>query len=222
MHLPSISVVVPVRNQELFIGRCIRSLLNQTLPRSEFEIVVVDDASEDRTRYALGLFGDDVRVLHNETRRGLPASLNDGLRNSKGRFVVRVDGDDYVHSEYLNVLSLHLTLNPTMDAIACDYHVVSDGEQILETRSCIESPIGCGIMFRIDHLVQLGLYDESFSFREDAEMRIRFLKEHTIQRVALPLYRYRRHSNNMTNDHDAMAEFTRNLVSKHGEEASTL
>ncbi|MEJ7759147.1 MAG: glycosyltransferase family A protein [Gemmatimonadaceae bacterium] len=48
--------VVAVRNQERFIGRCVRSILNQTYARSDFEVIVVNDASADRTRYALELF----------------------------------------------------------------------------------------------------------------------------------------------------------------------
>ncbi len=215
-HFPAVSVIVAVRNQEKYIGRCIRSLANQTMPRAEYEIVVVNDASTDRTRAALALFEPEIRLLENTDRRGLPGSLNVGIRAARGRFVVRVDGDDYVHAEYLNVLALHLSMNSWMDAVACDYQLVDDNENVLGARNCLEEAIGCAIMFRIEHLVELGLYDEKFLAHEDRDLRIRFLDSRKIHRVALPLYRYRRHENNMTNDRAHMSEHLHQLRKKHG------
>jgi glycosyltransferase involved in cell wall biosynthesis len=217
-HLPTVSLVVAVRNQEKYIGRCIRSILNQTYSRNDYEIIVVNDASTDQTRFALELFGEDIRLINNAERKGLPGSLNTGIRSARGRFVVRIDGDDYVHHEYVNILSLHLALNPSIDAVACDYNLVTNNDEVIERRSCEEHPIGCGIMFRVDQLVDLGLYDEQFLLHEDKDLRIRFLEKHNIHRVALPLYRYRRHDDNMTNDHGAMNGYLSQLEAKHGSE----
>jgi len=214
--MPAVSLVVAVRNQEKYIGRCIRSILNQTYPRADYEVIVVNDASTDRTRYALELFENEIRLINNTERKGLPGSLNLGIRSARGRFVVRIDGDDYVHAEYLNVLSMHLALNPWMDAVACDYHLVADNDEVIERMNCAEKPIGCGIMFRIDQLVELGLYDEQFLLHEDKDLRIRFLEKYKIHRVALPLYRYRRHEENMTNDHGAVNGYLKELEAKHG------
>ena len=215
-HMPTVSLVVAVRNQEKYIGRCIRSILNQTYPRSDYEVIVVNDASTDQTRFALELFENEIRLINNIEHKGLPGSLNSGIRAARGRFVVRIDGDDYVHTEYVNVLSMHLALNPWMDAVACDYNLVTNNDEVIERMSCEEHPIGCGIMFRIDQLVELGLYDEQFMLHEDKDLRIRFLEKHKIHRVALPLYRYRRHEDNMTNDHGAMNGYLNQLEQKHG------
>jgi glycosyltransferase involved in cell wall biosynthesis len=176
----------------------------------------VNDASTDQTRFALELFENEIRLINNIEHKGLPGSLNSGIRAARGRFVVRIDGDDYVHTEYVNVLSMHLALNPWMDAVACDYNLVTNNDEVIERMSCEEHPIGCGIMFRIDQLVELGLYDEQFLLHEDKDLRIRFLEKHKIHRVALPLYRYRRHEDNMTNDHGAMNGYLNQLEQKHG------
>ena len=217
-HLPTVSLVVAVRNQEKYIGRCIRSILNQTYPRLDYEVIVVNDASTDQTKFALELFDNEIRLINNDVRKGLPGSLNVGIRSARGRFVVRIDGDDYVHTEYVNVLSMHLALNPWMDAVACDYNLVTNNDEVIERMNCEEHPIGCGIMFRIDQLVELGLYDEQFLLHEDKDLRIRFLEKHKIHRVALPLYRYRRHDENMTNDHGAVNGYMDQLSAKHGAE----
>ena len=131
-HLPTVSLVVAVRNQEKYIGRCIRSILNQTYPRGDYEVIVVNDASTDQTKFALELFENEIKLINNETQKGLPGSLNVGIRSARGRFVVRIDGDDYVHTEYVNILSIHLALNPWMDAVACDYNLVSNNDEVIE------------------------------------------------------------------------------------------
>ena len=71
-----ISVIVPALNQEKFIGRCLRSLLAQTLPREDYKIIAVNDGSTDKTSYALNLFREDIVLIDNKENLGLPASLN--------------------------------------------------------------------------------------------------------------------------------------------------
>lgn len=214
--LPKISVIITARNVEKYIGRCLRSIIDQSIPRESYEVIVINDASEDRTLFALEVFGADIRLINNEKRFGLPASLNKAIRQGRGRYIVRLDGDDYVNREFLNVLSMHLDMNPSIDAIACDYLLVDDMEEVLGTRDCLKQPIACGIMFRAEQLIDIGLYDESFECREDEDLRKRFEAKHELSRVQLPLYRYRRHKNNMTNDHERMSRFQNKLDAKHG------
>ena len=57
-----ISVIVPVFEGERFIGRCLRSLLHQTLSRDKYQIIVINDGSTDRTAYALDLFKEDIKI----------------------------------------------------------------------------------------------------------------------------------------------------------------
>ena len=101
-----ISVIVAVYNQEHYIGRCLRSLLHQTLHHSDYEIIVVNDGSIDRTSYALDLFCDPfesiVKVLTNKANQGLPSSLNKALKVARAPYIVRVDSDDFVNINFLN------------------------------------------------------------------------------------------------------------------------
>jgi glycosyltransferase involved in cell wall biosynthesis len=211
---PFISVIIPAHNAERFIGRALRSVISQDHVE-DFEIVVVNDASTDRTEFALDLFKQDISIMRNETRLGLPGSLNRAIRAARGKYIVRVDADDYVTSDYLFILQRFLESNTYMDAIACDYLVVDDCENVLERRNCMEHPIGCGIMFRSAHLIDVGLYDDGLLMHEDRDLRARFLEKHQISRVELPLYRYRRHDDNMTNDRSAWEHYEKRLREKH-------
>ena len=212
---PLISVIVPIFNQEKYIGRCLRSLLQQTMPHDQYEIIVIDDASSDRTPYALELFHNAIYTIRNLTNLGLPASLNIGINASNAPYIVRVDSDDYVNINFLHSLYLFLKMNPDFDAVACDYWLFDENDKWLKRFNSIENPIGCGIIFRKEQLFEIGLYDENFRIHEEQDLRIRFEKKYTISRIPLPLYRYRRHQKNLTNDKESVDHHYRNLYEKH-------
>jgi len=216
MHIePKISVIVPVYNQEKYIGRCLRSLLEQSLSRSSYEIIIINDGSTDKTSYALELFKEEIRHLHNKKNKGLAFSVNKGILNARGRFLIRVDSDDYVNKEFLKILSFFLTENPSMDAICCDYFLVDDQEKSHGRKNGVDDPIACGIMFRIEQIIELGLYDTSFLVHEEKDLRHRFLKKYSMTHVPLPLYRYRKHQNNTTNNSRLMKKNLKKFKHKH-------
>jgi len=214
--MADVAVVMAAHNEEQYIERALRSCVNQSMARDAYEVVVVDDGSTDATFRIASSF-DGVKVLSNEAQLGLPASLNRGLKAAHTRFVVRVDADDYVHQDFLRVLWLYLELNTYMDAVACDYLLVDEHESHLEQVNCLERPIGCGVMFRKERLIELGLYDESFLMAEDLDLRLRFERRWRMHRVELPLYRYRRHAANMTADTTSYEAHQERALRKNGE-----
>ena len=215
MKSPQVSVIIPVFNQQFYIGRCIRSLLKQTMNDEDFELIVVNDGSNDKTKEVLNPFMGDIVYIENLQNLGLAKSLNIGIKQARGQFVVRVDADDYVHWDYLKILSMHLQMNLSIDAVCCDYLLVDNEQNIIKQVDSILSPIGCGIMFRIIHLIEIGLYDENFRAQEDKDLRIRFEKKYKITRIELPLYRYRRHDQNMSDNEENEKKFSNILKNKH-------
>ncbi len=214
-YKPLVSVIVPAYNQEKYIGRCLRSLLDQSMIRGMYEIIVINDGSTDKTLYALGIFKDEINILINKKNKGLPFSLNRGVMSAKGKYIVRVDGDDYVNREFLNFLSIYLSLNSFADAVCCDYYLVNDREIFLTRKNAIKNPIACAIMFKKKQLIKLGLYDASFKVHEETDLRYRFLKKHKIEHLPLPLYRYRKHQKNTTNDSKLMESQLKKFKEKH-------
>lgn len=212
---PKISVIIPAFNEERYIGRCLRSIISQSLHNSEYEIIIVNDASVDKTEYALDLFGDSIKVINNTSNIGLPASINKGIKVAQGDFIVRLDADDYVNFNYLNLLHFFLECNSEYDAVACDYYLFDDEENWLEKCDAFADPIGCGIMFKTKHLFDIELYDETFKVHEDKDLRLRFQKKYKMGHLNLPLYRYRKHENNITNNKKLMSEQESRLKIKH-------
>ena len=210
-----ISVLITAYNEQEHIGRCIRSLLDQSISRDIFEIIVVNDGSTDLTSYALDVFGESIKVINNEKNLSLPASINKGIEAAQGEYIVRVDGDDYVNSEFLNFLYNYLIFNEYVDAVSCDYLCVDDSEQVISRENCDLQPIGCGIMFKRQNLFDIGLYDTEFKRHEDKELRLRFDKKYSVKRLEMPLYRYRQHKNNITNNKALMDKHMKALKVKH-------
>jgi glycosyltransferase involved in cell wall biosynthesis len=127
---------------------------------------------------------------------GIGYASNEGISKSIGEYTLRVDADDYIHEKLFEVESMFLSMNKEYDAVCCDYLTVDDYENVIQRFNSTESPIACGVMYRKDRLIGVGMYDPEFKYNEDKDLRSRFLKEYQIHRIELPLYRYRQHSQN--------------------------
>ena len=200
-QLPDITVVVCTYNHGAWIERCIRSLLNQKfIKKDDFEIILIDDKSTDSTKKILHNFSDleNIRIYSNKINIGLPKSLNKAIKLSKGRYVTRVDSDDYVQRNFLFLSKLFLDMNREYQAVAVDYIKVDNFETVLSKENCLKNEIACGIMYRKECLINIGLYNEKFKMREGHEINQRFKKKFKIGRLELPLYKYRMHEKNRT------------------------
>lgn len=208
---PKVSVIIPTKNHAKFLGRCLRSIFSQTMsPR--YEVVVFNDGSTDDTPMLLEAFRDDLVVISSESSVGLPAALNAAIAKSSGDYIVRLDSDDFVSRNFLNFLATVLDSNPTINAVACDYLLFNDDDgdfTIIDSRL---KPIGCGIMFRRSAFDAIGGYNEEFLWLEEREFRSRFEKKFSVEHIPIPLYRYRRHEANITNDAAAMSHFEEKLA----------
>ena len=97
---PLISVIVPVFNIEDYIEQCLSSLQAQTM--KDIEIIVIDDGSTDNSGHICDSFSEKdprFKVIHKKNE-GLSAARNDGLSISKGKYIMFVDGDDWVDPEF--------------------------------------------------------------------------------------------------------------------------
>lgn len=217
-NLPDISVIVCAYNHGKWLERCVRSLSHQqNIKESEFEIIVVDDASTDMTKEVLGNLSGigNLKIIKNDVNIGLPRSINKAIKTALGRYVVRVDSDDYVGRLFLFLSRLFLDMNRDYQAVATDYVLVDEFERVTERANSVEKEIACGVMFRKECLFDIGLYDESFSMREGHDLRRRFLDKFKMGRLEFPLYKYRKHSNNRTNNIEMVSSFDRKLNGEH-------
>lgn len=170
------------------------------MDKGNFKVIIVDDGSEEPVTVKSSLYEFTIDIFRHDKNYGLPTALNTALKNVETRFFVRIDSDDYVHRSFLTVLRLKFELEADTKVVALDYAKVDENENLIAIYSCDEFPIGCAIMFRTEIIKVTGLYDEKMLLAEEIEFRKRVTEHFTIDRVALPLYRYTQHEHNLTND----------------------
>ncbi len=195
----NISIILVALNEEKYIGRAIRSCLNQSFQKGDYEIIIVDNGSTDKTPQILETFTSSLhflKVIRLPQNMGIAYASNVGINESQGQFIVRVDADDYINEKLLEIEYMFLSMNKEYDAVSCDYLEVDDHENVLKRCDGEKEPIACGVMFRKDRLIDVGMYASEFKICEDKDLRLRFLKKFNIHRIELPLYRYRQHSQN--------------------------
>lgn len=118
---PMISVIIPCFNNEGTIRMCVDSLLGQTY--DNFEIIVVDDGSDDNPSQALADIGDmRLKPVVKLPHRGVSMARNVGIEQAEGEYIVFVDGDDWVESDYLSTFMDGLKeADCTMILMSIDY-----------------------------------------------------------------------------------------------------
>ena len=119
---------MPVRNEEKFVARAIKSILAQTY--SDFEFIIVDDASTDNTVHVMKEFSDSrINLIQLEQNVGLPAALNAGLNVASGRWIARMDGDDVSDSSRLQIQREYLQAHPEIDVLGTNMSIVDESQR---------------------------------------------------------------------------------------------
>jgi glycosyltransferase involved in cell wall biosynthesis len=115
---PLVTVLLAVSNGERYLRIALESALRQTL--RGLELLVVDDGSTDSTPAVLDSIEDArLRVLRNEERRGLAASLNRGLDEARARYVARLDADDVAMPRRLERQLARMASSPRVAVVGC-------------------------------------------------------------------------------------------------------
>ena len=197
------SLVITNYNREQFIDRAIRSCLMQMILRRTVEIIVVDDASTDRSAEIVREFSNDVRMFRQDSNQGVAAASNVGLENASGRYWMRVDSDDFLNAHACAFLGSILDENPDIDFVYCDHHRV-DVRGVKVSRVSLDSDEalfehGAGVLFRTEALREIGGYDASLRNAEDRDLLMR-LRAAGAKGYYLPvsLYRYYIHGANIS------------------------
>ena len=192
------SIIITCYNREKLISRCIRSALHQkNINRYDYEIIVVDDFSKDKSLEKISEFDSLVRVLKNKKNYGLALSRNAGLKKAKGKYVVMLDSDDFLAENFLFISGLFLESN-AWDAAATDYFKVNLKGVKIKKVSAKKNPIACGILFKKKSLESIKFYNQKLRLHEEVDLMKRFLKKYELGYINLPLYRYTKHRKSLT------------------------
>lgn len=134
---PIVSVIVPVYNVEKYLEKTIKSICAQTI--KEIQIILVDDASTDASEKCCEMLaGEDCRieVYRHYENQGVSVARNTGLLHAKGKYILFVDGDDYIDKDMLETL-IGLMGEPETDLAVCGYYI-NDTPQIGKIKQSIK------------------------------------------------------------------------------------
>jgi glycosyltransferase involved in cell wall biosynthesis len=98
-----ISIIIPCRNEERFIGKCLDSILEQDYPKDKIEVLVVDGISTDETKAVIKKFTQQysfIKLLDNP-RKFVPFALNKGINEAEGEVIIRFDAHAYYPPDYI-------------------------------------------------------------------------------------------------------------------------
>lgn len=121
-----ISIIIPIYNVEDYLEECIESILNQEYDL--YEIICIDDASTDRTYNLLLNYQDNskVRIYRNSENKGQSYTRNRGISLAKGKYILFVDSDDYLHEKCLKTIE-NVLKKSNYDFISFGYGYLKDG-----------------------------------------------------------------------------------------------
>lgn len=222
-----VTVYIPTYNYGKYIDKAVKSVLNQT--SHDWELIIIDDGSIDNTKKTLTQYKNNpkIRIVQQENK-GLNITNNIALRLANGKYIMRLDADDYLDENALLILSNLLDTKPEVGLIYPDYYEIDpEGEIInLVRRKKVEEEVelldlpahGACTMFRREVLMQLGGYMETFSCQDGYELWLRFIQKYNPYNVNIPLFYYRQHPQSLTKKQEMILETRRHIKRKFVEE----
>lgn len=190
MSSPEVSIIIPVYNRASSITCAIRSAIDQTY--TNFELIVVDDASTDDLDAALATV-NDTRILRlsHEQNQGAAAARNTGILKAQGRYIAFLDSDDRWLSQKLErqmdfMGKCSVTASCTGYEIFSKYHPDGEIRVVKNTLKRKDLLLGCrvspGSTLMVEKAVfdRVGLFDESMRRLEDWDWLLRFSEQSSL------------------------------------------
>ena len=145
--MEKISVIIPCRNEEKYIGKCIDSIFEQDYPKENFDLYIVDGKSTDKTKEIVQEFCKKEKNIHllDNPDKTAPFAMNIGIRKSKGDIIIRLDAHSSYSTNYISTLSKKLVeLNADNVGCVCNTDVLNKTPKTLAIKEVLSSPFGVG------------------------------------------------------------------------------
>jgi glycosyltransferase involved in cell wall biosynthesis len=215
---PTYSVLVPAYRTEAFIAELVESVIAQT--RTDWELIVVDDASDDgvseRVRPYLG--DPRIRLIRNERNRGVSSSRNVAARTARGRFLSFIDSDDVLRSDFLEQISAVIEPLQNPGIVGCISGLIDEaGEHVAAAGKVLPEPFTSsdpedtlldllrgphdlnGMTIPRSVFEQIGEFDENIWMGEDLEIWVRIaVTGRAVRVIREPIHFYRLHQSSVT------------------------
>lgn len=197
-----VSAVIPVHNGQKYIRESIDSCLNQTY--KNIEIIVVDDESTDNTLDILREYGNKIKIIPVKKQNGLGNVINIGIKESKGKYIARLDADDIMYPTRLEKQVQYLENNSDCVVVGGQIDIIDENGDIKNHREYavedkdikknmfIFSPFAHpSVTIRRSALESVGLYPENMWKVEDVKLFFLLSKEGKFHNISDTVIKYR-------------------------------
>jgi glycosyltransferase involved in cell wall biosynthesis len=211
MH-PVVSVIIPTFNRASLLPRAIESVLSQTF--ANFELLIVDDRSEDETHQTVARFTDErIRFFQHDVNGGNAAARNTGIQAARGGLITFLDSDDEFLPEFLSTMVAALEGTPASVGFgwAGRYLVRSSNhgsDRFLEPDEKIPAKedryvsflkrfrggTNRGLMVKRECFNEVGFFDERLRAAVDTEFVLRLVRRYEYREVDRPLVCFHEHN----------------------------
>jgi hypothetical protein len=204
-------MVMAVYNGERFLREAIDSILAQEY--TDFELIIVDDGSTDRSREIIGSYQDArIVVVENKRNLGLARSLNRGLAVARGEYIARQDADDVSLPNRLSRQVAFLDARPSVALVGSAHAEIDDSGRVVREvdAHCEHTTIAWALLFfcpfvhsavmfrRALVLENVGFYDPAYQYSMDFDLWARIAARYRVANLPEPLVRLRLHDRSMT------------------------
>ena len=218
---PKVSVYIVNHNYGGYLEQAIESVLGQSF--RDFEVLIFDNGSTDGSQEIMSCYARHEQVLaYSQENIGLPRANNIAIRRARGQYLLRLDADDYLHHNALELLAGMLDRRPDVGLVFPDYFLVDAEGSLLEVMqrhdfdhvTLLDQPAhGACTMIRRECLEALNGYDESYHCQDGWDLWVRFIRRYGVANLNLPLFYYRKHGNSLT-DNEQRILSTRSQILK--------
>lgn len=229
---PTVSVIIPSYNHERFIEECLQSVLDQTF--QDFEIIITDDASTDRTVELIETFDDPrIKLIKHGNNKGASVAANNCINHSSGKYIAMLSSDDAWYPEKLEDQVKFLEQHPEIGAVFGKVDWVDETGQLIRDKqfpymnvfdvrnrsrfewlwhffykgNCLCHP--CSLVRR-ECYTNIGLLNPAFANIPDFDLWIRLCLQYDIKILDRKLIKFRRMSNEANASGDTNTSRIRN------------
>jgi CMP-N-acetylneuraminic acid synthetase len=222
--MPKITAYTPTYNCGKFLEKSIESVLKQTY--ADFELIVINDGSTDDTSQVLQKYINNpkIRIIEHKKNIGFVKTAAVILPKTKGEYIIRVDGDDFLDENTFLVMASILDKHPEIGMVYSDYFHVNERGEIMhyfkkknlqEEMELMDLPAnGAGVMIRRSCYLAVGGYRKDIKCQDKYDLWIKFINKFKPYALNLPLYFYRRHGSNISNKPKLILETRRYIKRK--------
>jgi glycosyltransferase involved in cell wall biosynthesis len=222
---PKITVYITCHNYARFLVEAVNSVFAQI--EKDWELIIINDGSTDNSQEVIDQIlkeKSNISVFSNATPKGLPYNANIVLENAKGKYIIRLDADDYFDESALLSMATFLDNNVKISLVYPNYVYVDESGKFLnvENRKIIGKEAGvldlpahgACTMVRKRVLKAVGGYDQCHNAQDGHEIWLKIIDRYKVANISTPLFYYRQHSVSLTRDESRVLNARKEIKEK--------